>query len=322
MKAEGGAADFDPRRLAAALEPFPHPGDGPADLAAYRILYDLDLPAGVRHEVGSVRVRGEDVVVQRIAPAEARGTLVCVHGLFDHAGLWRHQVRWALRRGLCVVLLDLPGHGLSTGERAYVESFEHYVDALEAALVAVKDRLPRPLIGLGQSTGCSVLMQAVLDAARTEAVFDDLVLLAPLVRPVGDRLGRPLLPVLGALVPRLPRVAYGNTSDAAYNRFQRDADPLQARSLPTSWVKAMARWSGAFDALPPSELAPLVVQGTADRVVEWRGNLPRIAGRFREPEVVMLEGARHNLMNELPDYRARIEAALDARLARLLGASA
>jgi alpha-beta hydrolase superfamily lysophospholipase len=309
--------DFDPRLLAAALEPFPHAGDPPPGLAGYRSHYALDLPPGVRHEIGRVDVRGEDVVVQRFVPPGARGSLVCVHGLFDHAALWRHQLRWGLARGLCVVLLDLPGHGLSAGERAHVESFEHYVDALEAALSSVKHQLPRPVLGIGQSTGCSVLMQAVLDAARTEVAFDDLVLLAPLVRPAGDRLGRPLLPVLSVL-PWLPRLAWGNTSDAAYNRFQREQDPLQARSLPLSWVRAMASWSEAFDALPENDLSPLVVQGTADRVVAWRGNLRRIAERFSDPEVVLLEGARHNLMNELPAHRARIEAALDARLQRLL----
>lgn len=318
VSASDGDADFDPRLLAAALDPFPHTGEPPPGLAGYRAHYALELPPDVQHEIGHVPVRGEDVVVQRFVPAGARGSLVCVHGLFDHAALWRHQVHWGLARGLCVVLLDLPGHGLSTGERAHVETFEHYVDALEAALAAVRDRLPRPVIGLGQSTGCSVLMQAVLDAARTEVAFDDLVLLAPLVRPVGDRVGRPLLPVL-SLLPRLPRLAYGNTTDPDYNRFQRDRDPLQARSLPLAWVRAMAEWSRRFETLPAHASSPLVIQGTADRVVAWRGNLQRIAERFHEPEVVLLEGARHNLMNEVPSFRTRIGAELDARLERLYG---
>ena len=311
-----GAADFDPRLLAAALDPFPNRSEPPPGLAAYRAHYGLALPPAVRHEIGRVTVRGEDVVVQRIVPAAVRGSLLCVHGLFDHAALWRHQVHWALDRGLAVLLLDLPGHGLSTGARAHVESFEHYVDALEAAFGAAGP-LPGPVLGLGQSTGCSVLMQAVLDAARTELALDDLVLLAPLVRPVGDRIGRPLLPVLAPVIGRLPRLAWGNTSDPAYNRFQREADPLQPRSLPVSWVRAMAAWSRSFETLPGSERSPLVIQGTDDRVVAWRGNLRRIGGCFRDPEIVLLEGARHNLMNELPRHRREIERLLDGRLARL-----
>jgi alpha-beta hydrolase superfamily lysophospholipase len=71
--------------------------------------------------------------------------------------------------------------------------------------------------------------------------------------------------------------------------------------------------------MPASARSPLVVQGTADRVVAWRGNLRRIAARFAEPDVVLIDGARHNLMNELPRHRGRIEAALDARLAAVSG---
>lgn len=290
-------------------------------LAAYLQHYDLLVPVDVEHRFGRIDVQGTVIAVHLFLPPAPRGSLVAVHGLFDHAALWRHQLRWALGRGLAVCLFDLPGHGLSSGDRAHIDDFLHYVTALEAVLDHAGALLPAPRIGLGQSTGCSVLMQAVLDPTRPDPGLDDLVLLAPLVRPVGDRIGRPLVPLLAPFIRQLPRAFYGNTSDPGFNRFQRDRDLLQARALPVTWVRAMARWSRDFDRLPRSALSPCIVQGTLDTTVDWKRNLQRLRQRFTTPEEVMLEGALHNLMNEAPIHRQRIETVLDARLDQLLGAA-
>ena len=260
-------------------------------------------------------MRGEHVVVQRFSAGAPRGSLVCVHGLFEHGALWRHQVSWGLDRGLDVVLIDLPGHGLSAGERAHVHDFAHYVEAFEAAVAAVAP--PGPIFALGHSTGAAVLMQAIVDGRPSAARIDELVLLSPLVRPAGHLLVRLLLPIASRYVHALPRGQYSSSSDPAYNRFQAQHDPLQPRRLPLAWARAMRVWLKAFEAGPQHHLSPLIIQGNRDSVVDWRGNLGRIRRRFTEPEVVMLEGARHNLPNEASAYRARIEAALDIRLWRM-----
>ena len=262
-------------------------------------------------------MRGEGVLLQRFSIPGGRGTLICLHGLFEHGALWRHQVEWALDRGLDVVLLDLPGHGLSEGERAHVWDFAHYVEAFEAAVAVVEP--PAPILALGHSTGAAVLMQAIIDGRPGAARIDDLVLLSPLVRPAKHLLVRLLLPIVSSLVASLPRSHYASSSDLSYNRFQARADPLQPRRLPLAWVHAMASWFEGFENGPKQGLSPLIIQGDCDAAVDWRGNLRRIAARFTAPELVLLEGARHNLPNEAPAYRSQIEAALDARLWRLLG---
>lgn len=313
---------FDVRLLRRGLLPWQDAAAASeTDFAAFLSHYDFDVPEGVEHRIGRVSTDAGHVAVHLLCPPRPRGSLVAVHGLFDHAALWRHQVRWALGRDLVVCLFDLPGHGLSAGERAHIEDFAHYVDALEAVLADVGDELPAPRIGLGQSTGCSVLMQMVLDPSRPDPGLDDLVMLAPLVRPFGDRLTRPLIPLLAPLLTRLPRQFRRNTSDSAFNRFLREADPLQARHLPVTWIRAMRRWSAGFEALPPSGLSACIVQGTRDSTVDWRRNLPLIRQRFRSTREVLLEDARHNLMNESEVHRRVIEQVLDERLDALLGES-
>ncbi|WP_423811416.1 alpha/beta hydrolase, partial [Pseudomonas aeruginosa] len=41
------------------------------------------------------------------------GSLLLMHGYYDHMGLYRHVVDWALGMGFSVLACDLPGHGLS-----------------------------------------------------------------------------------------------------------------------------------------------------------------------------------------------------------------
>ncbi|MDZ7825331.1 MAG: hypothetical protein U5R48_03980 [Gammaproteobacteria bacterium] len=85
-----------------------------------------------------------------------------------------------------------------------------------------------------------------------------------------------------------------------------------------TWIRAMRRWSAGFEALPPSELSACIVQGTRDSTVDWRRNLPLIRQRFRSTREVLLEDARHNLMNESEVHRRVIEQVLDERLDVLL----
>ncbi|MNJ81944.1 hypothetical protein D3C77_810310 [compost metagenome] len=48
--------------------------------------------------------------------------------------------------------------------------------------------------------------------------------------------------------------------------------------------------------------------------VDWRHNLRVLADKFDRPEVLMLEGAGHHLVNELPAYRERYFGFLRERL--------
>jgi alpha-beta hydrolase superfamily lysophospholipase len=61
-----------------------------------------------------------------------RGTVFVLHGYYDHGGLYGKLLRYLLHKGYGVVLFDLPGHGLSSGDRAAITSFTQYTDVLEA----------------------------------------------------------------------------------------------------------------------------------------------------------------------------------------------
>ena len=89
------------------------------------------------------------------------------------------------------------------------------------------------------------------------------------------------------------------------------ADPLQPLRLPTAWVGALARWIGRIEEAAPSARALLIIQGEADRTVDWRHNLGVLKTKFTRPEVLLLPEARHHLANETDAIRARYFAFLD-----------
>lgn len=85
--------------------------------------------------------------------ARARGALLVVHGLGEHSGRYDELVEHALKLRLDVFVMDLRGHGRSTGTRGhFTDLSQHHedLDAWIAHLVAtgeLSDKLPCVLLG-------------------------------------------------------------------------------------------------------------------------------------------------------------------------------
>lgn len=286
-----------------------------AYLDHYGIHFAAELP-GVSHEFGVVEAPGHRIATHLWVPPEAVGSAVVVHGYYDHTGLYGHLIRGLLERGLAVLAFDLPGHGLSTGAPATIDSFDRYVEALDAALVAVGPRLPGPWSLFGQSTGGAVSMEWLLSrrAAGTPNPFARVVLLAPLVRPFGWPVQRLVYNAARLFITERPRTFAQNAENPEFLTFLREHDPLQARVLPVAWVTAMVQWRRRFERYQSSDQRVLVVQGHADQTVDWRYNL-RVIQRLFDARVFAIPAARHHLVNESPAIRAQILQAIEGELA-------
>ena len=62
-----------------------------------------------------------------VSPSRPRGTVVFLHGYLDHSALSLALFAFLNDRGYRIVAYDLPGHGLSGGQRAGLEDFDQYV---------------------------------------------------------------------------------------------------------------------------------------------------------------------------------------------------
>jgi alpha-beta hydrolase superfamily lysophospholipase len=273
------------------------PTDGSPVIAAYRKFYQLNFE-GARHDMGYLDVAGEKICVQHFSPhLRHGGTAFVLHGYLDHSGLQHRTIGRLLHHGMDVVAFDQPGHGLSTGVRASIESFGHYVDCLAACKMHY-NHLDGPYTVVGHSMGGAISMTYLL--TRPD-VFGKAILVAPLFRPRAWRLIRSLHAVGRHFVEHQRRRFVANTRDEEFYRFIREVDPLSPRQVPMRWVTSMFDWTKYFGGLGKSDARVLVVQGTDDGTVDWRGNIEVIRKKFSNVRIHLVHEGRHHLLNEIDE---------------------
>lgn len=278
----------------------------------YHLDFSEQLP-DVRHHIGSFSSGSFDLVCQLFLLPQARGTVFVVHGYYDHVGLYAALIGHLLGQNYAVVAFDLPGHGLSTGEAATISSFSYYDRALEDCLLLCRRHVPAPLHVVGQSTGGAAVMSYLL--RQRKPAFERVVLLAPLVRPKGWRLGRIAHTLLSPFVKQLPRSFRDNSHDSDFVDFVHHKDPLQCKHLKLSWVSALKRWLKWFLKLPPSDCPLLVIQGKVDNTVDWHYDLRVIREKFPAAKIMYLEQADHHLVGESRAIQSILFQGLDLYLA-------
>ncbi|WP_407293689.1 alpha/beta hydrolase [Stutzerimonas zhaodongensis] len=307
---------IDPDALRAQLSPISDTAPLTPDAHFYQAYYGLDLPhhGEFRRHLGRFTVHGYEVVAQAWYPAQPVATLLVLHGYYDHMGLYRHVVDWALKQGYAVLACDLPGHGLSSGPRASINEFDEYQAVLQGLLMeAAALNLPQPWHLLGQSTGAAIVLDYLLNAT-THPNLGRGILLAPLVRPHGWRWSRLTYEVMRHFVTQIPRRFTQNSGDMEFLTFVQSRDPLQPDVLPTAWVGALSRWIPRIEGAAASAHSPIIIQGEADLTVDWRHNLPILEEKFDRPDVLRMPEARHHLVNEREMLRREYFAFLSERL--------
>ncbi|MGY2263091.1 phospholipase BipL [Pseudomonas sp. SDO55104_S430] len=309
------SATFDPDQLRASLRPLAEGQPLSAQAQAYQRFYGLDFSSrNVSSRLGRFQVDGYELVSQVWLSERPKATLFMLHGFYDHTGLYRHVIEWALEQGFAVIACDLPGHGLSSGERASIRDFAEYQDSLQGLFAEAKSLdLPQPWHLCGQSTGGAIVIDHVLNAGTDSPAQGQVILLAPLVRPRDWGWSQVSYYLLKPFVRGIARRFSENSNDPDFLPFLQ-ADPLQARRLPTAWVGALSRWIKHIEAAPRSQRQPLIVQGQADMTVDWRHNLEVLKAKFDRPQVLMLPEGRHHLANETLAMRGEYFGFLSKRI--------
>ncbi|HET8707187.1 MAG TPA: alpha/beta hydrolase [Pseudomonadales bacterium] len=306
----------DPSILRAVLKPFAFgASDKHEMLQSYLRFYQLDFP-NVVHTIGKVHVAPFDIAVQTWLPKKPRGTMFIFHGYYDHVGIFRHPIEFALKRGFAVIAYDLPGHGMSTGERAAIDDFERYQHVLEDMLALATPHMPKPWYAMAQSTGAAVLTDYFLSNRinQTKSPFEKVFYFAPLVRPVHWGLNSVVHSVVSPFADFMHRKFAFNSNDPHFLNFLREADPLQPRRLSVEWVGALKNWIPRIERKAPVDISPVIIQGQKDETVDWRHNISLLQEKFDRPPVLFLPEGRHQLVNEKEALRKRMFDFIDQYL--------
>ena len=263
----------------------------------YGIGFANQSPA-LEHRIGSVSSGQYTLAVHSYQQPGATSNLLLVHGYLDHTGLFGELIEYGLSRGCNVVIFDLPGHGLSSGEPAAIDDFKEYSRAISSVLAAV-DLPDLPWWTMAQSTGCSALMEF---SRTTNWPFEATVFLAPLIRPKGWINVRIAYTLLHRFIDGTKRGFSDNSANKDFLAFIRQ-DPLQSKKISVRWVGALKRWLTDLQMKDLGMGAVLVIQGDADETVAWRRNMEDMPILAPGCKIVYLDGAGHHLANESQSIR-------------------
>ena len=253
---------------------------------------------------------GQDLVLRQWPCAGARGHVLLVHGLGEHAGRYDTLAHDLNAAGFAVTSYDQRGHGRSPGPRGVVPA----PDSLCADLAAVIDALHAagqpPTVLLGHSLGGLVAARFTAEAltkapAAWSRPVPRLVLSSPALDPGMSGFQKGLLAVLGRLAPNLavnnglqpdwisrdPAVVRNYVQDplvhdrvaARLVRFIVDGGE-RVRALAPFWkVPTLLMWAGADRCVAPAGSAAFAAAAPAD-VVQHQA-WPTLAHEiFNEPE--------------------------------------
>jgi alpha-beta hydrolase superfamily lysophospholipase len=294
------------------------------ELEAYRRLYGLDQ-LNALHWQGYVEMPLFKLHVQVFQPqstehVKPKGTVCLLHGYLEHSGIYQPIIGELIEQGFSVLTYDLPGHGLSNGSPASIQNFDHYQDVLHAVYRYVKhaEQLPKPWLGIGQSTGGAIWMHHLLAyAQRRENPFvERVLLLSPLIRPAKsawwhNSVG---LGIIRRIKREVPRHFRRNNHNPEFLRFVRLKDPLQPRMMGMDWILAMSKWMHEMEQRPACRIPVWLAQGAQDQTVDWHYNIDFIRQKFRLQTLLMLEEGSHQLINERADIRAALTGLIPAFL--------
>ena len=247
---------------------------------------------------------------------DPRRSLLIVHGLGEHSGRWDHVARFFADRGYAVAAFDLRGHGQSEGTRAYVDSFNDFVDDVEVIVKSGLVRTDIPWVLYGHSLG-GLICTYYLAEERPHP--DAGIISAPALDADVPGALRFTAQMLGRVTPKL---AMPNSIDGA--QLSRDeavgeayfADPLVYTKATTRLgMETFAAQDRSGDVIVGIDTPTLVIHGGDDPLVPPSASAPLAAVDSVERKVY--PGLRHEMHNE-PDQvqvLSEISAWLDATLA-------
>lgn len=254
----------------------------------------IAAPAGLTLEAVRIAYDDGQQVSGWFLPGRAgEGAVLLLHGVRGNRLQMLERARWLQREGMAAMLIDLPAHGESSGDRITFGRREAL--GVQAALGWLRTRLPGEKLGaIGVSLGGASLLFA-------------------------DR-----QPELDALV--LESV-YPTITDAVQDRLTTRFGPLGARLAPLLLLQLPLRLDLSADQLRPIDAvagvhAPLLIAaGTEDRSTRWPETESLFAAA-REPKVLWpVPGAAHVDLHDFdaPAYEARLLPWLQSHLRKAPG---
>ncbi|MCX7820827.1 MAG: alpha/beta hydrolase [Brevinematales bacterium] len=271
-------------------------------ISNYITTYNLDIK-NVRHKFYFLYYQNTNrFFVHELIPPSPKGIVFFFHGYLSHSGLFWDFYKYMLDRNYQIVAADLPGHGLSDGDRTAIDDFSTYAEVVyETYLKIQKDGNGLPIYFVGHSTGCSAIYEFIYSY---NVYPEKVVFVAPLVRIIFWEMASFGYNLFGNNIKTLPRLRRNTSQDRNYIDFLFNKDPIRYDYADVSWFKATLIWNeriANYSVITNVNL--LIIQGDRDEVVEWRYNTTFLTNKFYHSDIYIIKDGRHDLLTERDDIK-------------------
>ena len=284
---------------------------------------------------------GMEIRYARWAPPKRgrKGTVCLFTGRAEYLEKYFETVSDLRQRGFAVAAMDWRGQGgsgraLRNVAKGHVDNFAQYDrDLAQFMSEIVLPDCPPPYFALAHSMGGNILIRA---ACLRDCWFDRMVLSGPMIRIGGKA---PSLGIINALSQAMLFIGLGDlfvpggtvalmgtqpfennglTSDRRpyeSNRLILDAAPQLGLGAPTiAWLCAAAASMKLINGFgfPSTVHVPLLIVGAGqDKIVSGKA-IDELAMQLKAGDRIVIDGARHEILQEKDGFREQFWAAFDA----------
>jgi alpha-beta hydrolase superfamily lysophospholipase len=234
---------------------------------------------------------------------EAERDILLLHGLAEHAGRYEHVAQALVEAGWRVNVLELRGHGDSSGKRGHVRRWHAYVEDVQAAAATIG----RPFVMLAHSMGGLVALSAL-----SEPIFPQCTAVAltnPLlgVRVKAPRWKTAIARVLSKFAPSLSMANELDTSLISHDTEvvrAYETDPQIYGTITPRWFTEMSTAQSAVHARSSKFTIPLrMMVSEGDQICDPDA-ARRLALAWGGPsEIIEYGDMYHEIFNEIEKYK-------------------
>jgi alpha-beta hydrolase superfamily lysophospholipase len=252
-----------------------------------------------------------DLYIRHVLRGKPKVHFLIVHGAVEHSGRYDDLVNFLIKNNhdVAITLFDHFGHGKSGGTRAYIESFNVYLqDFLRVSkFVHSKNEENTKTFILAHSLGGLITLSNLLNPAQSYPFpLNGVIFSSPCIRPrtIIPSLSVPVLKHLNSVAPKvhLPMIYSGKDLSRDYERANDfDTDSLIPKfiSVRMAWevIKASEEIIGSSYYLKIPSL--FLIAGT-DKIVDPSSTLLFAHGIDKQlTQIIQYPEHHHELWNEI-----------------------
>ena len=231
----------------------------------------------------------------------ARAVVALIHGLGEHSGRYQHVADYFTQHGLGVVALDHRGHGRTGGKRGH-GSYDAILDDIQHLIQEAEKRYPGlPVILYGHSLGGALVLYYAL---KRKPQLKGVIATAPGLIPARASGGqKALAKIMSTIAPGfqinngldVTGLSHDPETARAYT-----ADPLVHPKISARLgLDLMQNGQWVIEHAAEFPLPLLLLQGSADRLVNPAGARQFAAGLAGKVTYKVYDGWYHELHNEV-----------------------